>query len=81
MPNSHSVCPNCRHSYRSRHHAVHCGKKTLSQWHASRIGRSVRQTTPRRSAGEIFASQCSNRFPDIAPVHPIHDAPDNGVTQ
>jgi len=54
-----NTCPNCRHSFRSRHHAVHCGKKSLQQWHASKIGHQAHrgQYTPRRTAGEIFASQ------------------------
>ena len=52
-----NTCPSCRHSYRSRFHAVHCGHKSLGQWHASKIGHNVRQGTIKRTASEILASQ------------------------
>ena len=54
---SNNTCPACKHSYRSRYHATHCGGKSLSQWKASKIGHAIRQSTVRRTAGEIFASQ------------------------
>ncbi|MFZ4773956.1 MAG: hypothetical protein ACOYM3_01245 [Terrimicrobiaceae bacterium] len=54
---SNNTCPACKHSYRSRYHATHCGGKSLSQWKASKIGHSIRQSTVKRTAGEIFASQ------------------------
>ena len=50
-------CNNCHHSTRSRTHHIRCAGMTLQQWHASKIGRSIRQSTPRRTAGEIFAGQ------------------------
>ena len=60
MSANHQVCPACRHSFRSRTHAVRCEHKSLSQWHASRIGHCVRQSTIKRTASEIFASQRSS---------------------
>ena len=59
---SNNTCPACRHSFRSRHHSVQCGHKTLQQWHASKIGHNAHrgQYTPKRTASEILASQRSS---------------------
>ena len=59
---SSNTCPACRHSYRSRTHAIRCGHKTLQQWHASKIGHNVKQYTPRRTASQIFESQSIGNY-------------------
>lgn len=68
-----NTCPACNHSYRSRYHSVHCGKKSLSEWRASRNGTHPHYT-PRRTAGEIFASQ-SNRMAETLGMPVNTDTP------
>ena len=60
-------CRKCGHTYTSRYHITHCKHQTMRAWragHSRNAGYSRKRT-----AGEIFAAQSSQRFPDVIPVN------------